>query len=157
MATNLGGSAPQWQASVLPGMTTRLVIRYHWRMVSASTPLVDSDMADRVNSLAHQIATKAHEVLGDRARVIWFGSWVKGQARPHSDIDLAIMAAAPLPAGALARLRDWIDDLPTLYTIDLVNFDEASERMQQEILKDGIEIAPGAETRQLLERHSTAG
>ena len=126
-------------------------------MASTSTPQVDSDIAERVSGLAQQIAAKIHEVLGEETRVIWFGSWVKGQARPHSDIDLAIVAAAPLPVGALARLRDWIDDLPTLYTIDLVNFDEASERMQQEILKDGVEIVPGTETRQLLKRHSTAG
>ena len=148
---------PQVQASALPGMTARLVIRYHWCMASVSTSPVDPDTTDRVSGLARQIATKIHEVLGDETRVIWFGSWVKGQARPHSDIDLAIVAAAPLPVGALARLRDWIDDLPTLYTIDLVDFDEASERMQQEILKDGVEIIPGTETRQLLERHSTTG
>ena len=117
------GSVPPVQASALPEMTPRLVIRYHWRMVSASTPQVDSNTADRVSSLAQQIATKVHKVLGDETRVIWFGSWVKGQARPHSDIDLAIMASAPFPTGALARLRNWIDDLPTLYTIDLVNID----------------------------------
>ena len=121
-------------------------------MASASTPLVDPDIPDRVSSLARQVATKIHEVLGDKTRVIWFGSWVKGQARPHSDIDLAIIASAPLPAGVLARLRDWIDDLSTLYTIDLVNFDEASERMKQEIMKDGVEITPGTDTRQLLDR-----
>ena len=84
-------------------MTARLVIRYHWRMASTSTPRVDSDIADRVSSLAQQIATKVHEVLGDETRVIWFGSWVKGQARPHSYIDLAIVASTPLPTGALAN------------------------------------------------------
>ena len=126
-------------------------------MASTSTPLVDPGITDRVSSLAQQIATKIYEVLGEETRVIWFGSWVKGQARPHSDIDLAIVAAAPLPVGTFARLRYWIDDLPTLYTIDPINFDEASERMHQEILKDGVEIIPGTETRQLLECHSTAG
>ena len=126
-------------------------------MASVSTSRVDPDITERVSGLARRVATKVHEALGDETRVIWFGSWVKGQARPHSDIDLAIVASAPLPVGVLARLRDWIDDLPTLYTIDLVDFDEASERMQQAILKDGVEIAPDTETRQLLERHSTAG
>ena len=105
-------------------MTARLVIRYHWRMASASTSPVDPDITNRVSGLARQIATKIHEVLGDETRVIWFGSWVKGQAQPHSDIDLAIAAAAPLSTAAVARLD-----------LDLVNFDKASERMQQEIRK----------------------
>ncbi len=94
----------------------------------------------RVVTLASEVADKARELLGDDIDVIWFGSWIRGNAQPHSDIDLAIDAERPIPPQKVALLRDWIDEMPTLFTIDLVNLQEASPRLQQEIRSHGISI-----------------
>jgi len=95
---------------------------------------------DRVKSLAQQVAEKARRELGDDINVIWFGSWVRGDAQPHSDIDLAIAAPHPIPTERVALLRNWIDDLPTLFSIDLINLNEASEDLLEQIERYGINI-----------------
>ena len=37
-------------------------------------------------------------------------------------------------------LRDWVDDLPTLFSIDLVNLFEASPVIAEEIKQHGISV-----------------
>ncbi len=103
-------------------------------------PFSHTQPPDRVKSLARQVAAEARRELGQDIDVIWFGSWVRGDAQPHSDIDLAIAAPHPIPAEKFALLRDWIDELPTLFSIDLINLNEASENLLKEVERDGIKI-----------------
>jgi predicted nucleotidyltransferase len=94
----------------------------------------------RVWTLVRQVAEQVCRGLGDDATVIWFGSWVAGRAAPHSDIDLAISSPHGINPIRYARLADWIDELPTLYSVDLVNLHEASPRLRGEIASQGIEL-----------------
>lgn len=70
-------------------------------------------------------------------RVFLFGSRARGDARPASDFDLAVDAP-----GADARewsdIRAPVDDAPTLATIDLVRFDEASPGLRAAIEQEGV-------------------
>lgn len=50
--------------------------------------------------------------------VILFGSRAKGTARERSDIDIAVRGA-----DFFDSLEEEIEELPTLYTIDVVNLD----------------------------------
>lgn len=114
-------------------------------------PGFDSDLPhvnapERVVDLARSIAEKIHGEFGGEARTVWFGSWVRGDATNHSDIDLAIIAPAPLLHRQLAQLRAWVEDLPTLYSVDLVAWDEAPRSIQQEIMEYGVDITPTQET-----------
>ena len=93
---------------------------------------------DRVRQLVNAVAREAHIRLGAKARVIWFGSWVTGKARVSSDIDIAIEAPEGISMAEYAALWNWIDELPTLYTIDLVNLSEVGARFRQEVLRRGI-------------------
>ena len=52
------------------------------------------------------------------SEVILFGSRAKGTALPQSDIDIAVSGVSDIEA-----LRDRIDEIPTLYTVDLVDLD----------------------------------
>ncbi len=54
--------------------------------------------------------------------VFVFGSRARGTARPHSDLDLAVAADAPLPLGRLEVLRDAFaaSDLPM--QVDVVDY-----------------------------------
>lgn len=93
---------------------------------------------DRVCQLVDAIAQEVHTRLGPRVKIIWFGSWVTGKARVNSDIDIAIEAPEGLSMADYAALWNWVDELPTLYSIDLVNLSEVGPHFRQEILRQGI-------------------
>lgn len=60
--------------------------------------------------------------------VILFGSRAKGTARERSDIDIAVSGAEDFE-----DLMEKVEDLPTLYSVDLVNMDTC---MNQLLLED---------------------
>ena len=55
-------------------------------------------------------------------RVFFFGSRVANKGSTRSDIDIGLEGKKPIPAHALAAIREEIENLPTLYTIDVVDF-----------------------------------
>jgi predicted nucleotidyltransferase len=69
--------------------------------------------------------------------VIWFGSWRQGKARPHSDIDLAINVGHPISSELMGSLQEAVDDLPTLYQIDIVDLCATGPKLREEVLKHG--------------------
>ncbi|WP_019594249.1 nucleotidyltransferase family protein [Thioalkalivibrio sp. ALM2T] len=72
--------------------------------------------------------------------MIWFGSWAKGTARPHSAIDLAVIPSRKATSRDWGRLRERIEELPTLYSFDLVDLSEASETLRSEIEQYGVRV-----------------
>ncbi len=95
----------------------------------------------RVKEIVARIAAEAKTRIGSKGHLIWFGSWVKGTARPTSDIDLAIQVEGGAPTPELARFQDWIEEeLPALYRIDLVNLEEVGERMRRQIRDEGVRL-----------------
>lgn len=97
-------------------------------------------MPERVRQLTDEIAREVHARFGPRAKVIWFGSWVSGKARINSDIDIAIEVPEGLSAAEYAALWNWVDELPTLYTIDLVNLSEVGTQFRREIIEHGMTL-----------------
>ena len=109
-------------------------------MTPATAEMTMQDIPARVNELAAQVAYKIHQELGEDTSVIWFGSWIRGDASLHSEIDLAVISPNPIEPVKLAGLRQWIDDLPTLFSIDLVNLDDAAPQLVNEILNLGVRL-----------------
>lgn len=95
---------------------------------------------DKAQEIARAVAALAKDLLGPDVEVIWFGSWPSGTAWPASDIDIALSAPMPISLEELAKLRDAIDRLPTLYTVDLVDMGAVGRRLQQEIVDKGVKI-----------------
>ena len=56
-----------------------------------------------------------------QARVYFFGSRVSGKAQERSDFDVALHGVLPVEPRLFARIRTALDDLPTLYRVDLVD------------------------------------
>ena len=92
------------------------------------------DPEGRAAEIAAQVAALARAALGDRVRVLWFGSWPQRRAVSGSDIDIALETGAPIPVAVFAELRAAVDDLPTLHSVDLVDLRLADERLRGEIL-----------------------
>ena len=91
----------------------------------------------RVKTIVNDISAKFNRRFQGKANLIWFGSWIKGNAYLQSDIDLAIEPVDELTQQELTAFRDWLDDFPTLYRIDLVDMKTASELLKQEITRYG--------------------
>ena len=64
-------------------------------------------------------------------RVFLFGSRATGSARERSDIDIGIERPAPVPRAALAAIHDELEEAPTLYTVDVVDFARMPEKFRR--------------------------
>lgn len=62
-----------------------------------------------------------------RYKVFFFGSRVKGDSFPTSDIDIGIEGPAPIPADKFLAITEEIEAIPTLYKIEVVDFHDAPE------------------------------
>ena len=91
----------------------------------------------RPREIAGEVARLARSLLGENTEVIWFGSWPRRRALAHSDIDLAISIGTPIPPERLALLHDAVDNIATLYQIDLVDLNTAGPGLREEVLKYG--------------------
>ncbi len=70
------------------------------------------------------------------SQVILFGSRAKGTERERSDIDIAVRGVSDILA-----LQEEIEDIPSLYKVDLVDLDECrNPLLLEDIEKYGREI-----------------
>lgn len=81
-----------------------------------------------------------------------FGSHARGQARPDSDIDIAILEDAPLGS---ARRSELISAIAERFEcpVDLIDLHEAGEPLLGEILQGQRLVGSNALYAQLLTRH----
>lgn len=63
--------------------------------------------------------------------VILYGSRAKGTARERSDIDIAVAGAADFDL-----LEEKVEDLPTLYSVDLLNMDTCRNELLLEDIRE---------------------
>lgn len=74
---------------------------------------IENTVAERVRAIAPK---------GVR-RIFLFGSRAtQTNQNPRADIDIGIIADDPLPLHQMARLREAIEEIPTLLKIDIVDF-----------------------------------
>ncbi len=94
----------------------------------------------RAREVAREVAKLARSFLGENTQVIWFGSWPRHKALAHSDIDLAISIGTPVPFDRMALLQDAVDNIATLYEIDLVDLNSVGPALREEVLKHGARL-----------------
>ena len=102
--------------------------------------MLHEELIARPRQIAQEVADLARRILGADIEVIWFGSWPKGTARPHADIDIAIIGSESFPPERLAELRALVDDVATLHEIDLVDLHTVGEALRNEILRYGVRV-----------------
>lgn len=92
----------------------------------------DETALDRVRAIVlQQLAVRP-------VSVYLFGSWVRGTQHRSSDIDVAIDGGEPLPIGALARLRDALEESTVPYRVDVVDIAEAAPGFRERVRREGI-------------------
>ncbi|MDW8236724.1 MAG: nucleotidyltransferase domain-containing protein [Bacteroidia bacterium] len=70
-------------------------------------------------------------------RVVLFGSWAAGTAKPYSDIDLAVWGLSPQEA---ARIALDLEELPFPYRFDVIAYTEALSPSLKIAILSGIEV-----------------
>ena len=71
----------------------------------------------------------------NRYQVFFFGSRVRGDNFERSDIDLGIEGPVRVSASIKLKIQEELDNLPLLYKIDLVDFNNVSKNFNKEAVK----------------------
>ncbi len=69
-----------------------------------------------------------------------FGSRVRGQAKTHSDLDLAVMGEEPIPDLVQAELRADFEESDLPFRVDLLAWRDAPPGLRDVIEREGVEI-----------------
>lgn len=73
-------------------------------------------------------------------RVLIYGSRARGDFRPHSDIDMAVLAPTMTPS-EFSHLWMALDDLPILFRLDVsLHHDVADPQLKHNMLADGVTL-----------------
>ncbi len=76
----------------------------------------------------------------ERCRVFLYGSWVSMNARPTSDVDIAVLGKGPIDEMVFLKIREEVDSLPTLRAIDIVDLGRADKEFRERILRESEEL-----------------
>jgi predicted nucleotidyltransferase len=85
----------------------------------------------KINSIIDLLKNK------DVRRVILFGSRARGENRKNSDIDLCVEFKNNLSFREKRKLKEELESLTGLYSLDLIFYDEIDEKFKAHILKQG--------------------
>ena len=69
-----------------------------------------------------------------------YGSHAKGNALDTSDVDVAIDAGNRLPFEIMLKIKEDIDAIPTLRSIDIVDYNDIGTALKNSIIKNSKEI-----------------
>lgn len=68
--------------------------------------------------------------------VFFFGSRVTESNSQSSDIDIGIEGPEKIPARIISEIKEDLDNLPTLYKFDLVDFKQVTPNFREETIKN---------------------
>jgi predicted nucleotidyltransferase len=86
-------------------------------------------LPEEVTSFAAAIVRR--HVPDPAYRIFLFGSRAEGSAHERSDIDIGIEGPRPVPLEALSLIHEELEEAPTLYTIDVVDFARVPEKFRR--------------------------
>jgi len=65
----------------------------------------------------------------------FFGSRVKGNNSLSSDIDIGIEGTESVPPEVMYKIKEEIEEIPTLYSFDIIDFNIVSKNFKQKAKK----------------------
>ena len=79
---------------------------------------------------------------------VWaFGSRARSQAKPHSDLDLAIITDQPLPLSTQAALAEAFSESDLPWRVDVVDWSTTREAFREIIARDKAVLQPAGAVR----------
>lgn len=63
-------------------------------------------------------------------KLFLFGSRASGKAHPRSDVDIGIEGPGPVPYETLAAIMAELEEAPTLFTLEVVDFKRMPEQFR---------------------------
>lgn len=88
---------------------------------------VEKIKKDILNIVSKHLDVKNHKIF-------FFGSRVTGGGNERSDIDVGIEGSAPIPSAAWLEIQSDIENLQTLYKIEIVDFKRVSSEFKETAL-----------------------
>jgi len=84
------------------------------------------------------------EIIGkhldlSKYKVFFFGSRVSGKGDDRSDIDVGIEGPDPIPGSTLSLITEEVENIRTLYTIEIVDFKKVSDNFYN-VAKQNIKM-----------------
>ena len=95
-----------------------------------------SDSVQRDLDAARRIVRRV--VGSEDAQLLLYGSRARGDAGPHSDIDLALLPRRSLPPGVLARVREALEDSTIPYRVEIIDLSTVNEEFRRKVLAEAI-------------------
>jgi type I restriction enzyme S subunit len=75
--------------------------------------------------------------------VIAFGSRARGSAKPHSDLDLAVLGDDPLGLHNMAELKEAFEESDLPFKVDIVDWAQTDARFREVIRRDAVRVQDG--------------
>ena len=72
--------------------------------------------------------------------VFIFGSRANGKAKPNSDWDIGVIGKKQIPGSALEKARESLEEIRTLQTFELVDFQKVPDSFKKIALKEIIPL-----------------
>ena len=72
--------------------------------------------------------------------VLAFGSRARGQAKPYSDLDLAVLGDDPLGLHKVAELKEAFEESDLPFKVDVVEWAQTDARFRDVIRRDAVRV-----------------
>ncbi|WP_203248915.1 nucleotidyltransferase family protein [Sporosarcina beigongshangi] len=77
-------------------------------------------------------------LFNEDVKVYLFGSWARNEEKQSSDIDIAVESYYQLSPSKWLELHDWIEESIIPYNVDIVNLEDASSALIQNVKSEGV-------------------
>ncbi len=104
-------------------------------------------MKENIKPIIEEFKTRLRELYGKKLKnIILYGSWARGDAKEHSDIDLAVLLEGEVnPGREIDRMIEIITDLQlryntliSVYPVSIKNYRSINSPLLMNVHKEGI-------------------
>jgi predicted nucleotidyltransferase len=104
-------------------------------------------MKENIKPIIEEFKTRLRELYGKKLKnIILYGSWARGDAKEHSDIDLAVLLEGEVdPGREIDRMIEIITDLQmryntliSVYPISMKNYKSINSPLLMNLHREGI-------------------
>ncbi|MDP3105008.1 MAG: nucleotidyltransferase domain-containing protein [Candidatus Methanoperedens sp.] len=104
-------------------------------------------MKENIKPIIEEFKTRLRELYGKKLKnIILYGSWARGDAKEHSDIDLAVLLEGEVNQGReIDRMIEIITDLQlryntliSVYPVSMKNYNSVNSPLLMNVHREGI-------------------